>query len=231
MQGALHSGRLDHTRLRVGGGVHAVSAQSNYHSFSSCGNVWEQWKWCGMSTRVRASILYVYSLLYHYTTIQLRVAQRHYWTQYNDKRVRLGISFTVSVLLPMHHTLHAYPLRRARSTLYPPRSRDNVRSPSTGYSTRDTLAFRPSLTPARDGRTHPACQRISPSLHWPPARCRISLKLRVHANTGRLRVAACRSQVAGREGRVPEAGECPMPFPSRYPGVEFRVCHSERVGL
>lgn len=39
------------------------------------------------------------------------------------------------------------------------------------------------------------------------------MKLRVHANTY-WEVESCSLQVAGREGRVPEAGECPIQCPS-----------------
>ncbi|KAJ6107216.1 hypothetical protein N7523_008539 [Penicillium sp. IBT 18751x] len=77
-----------------------------------------------------------------------------------------------------------------------------MRSSSTRYSTRDTLAFSPSLTPARDCRAHPARQRIWLLLHWHPARREQDETL---AQTGK--VQSCSVQRAGREGdegRVPE---------------------------
>ncbi|KAJ5664915.1 uncharacterized protein N7477_007363 [Penicillium maclennaniae] len=67
---------------------------------------------------------------------------------------------------------------------------------------RHTLAFSPSLAPARDCRAHPARQRIWLLLHWYPARREQDETL---AHTGK--VQSCSVQRAGREGyegRVPE---------------------------
>jgi len=107
----------------------------------------------------------------------------------------------------MHHPLLRTRVIPATRPKYPIPAilRHNVQPPSIGYFTRDTLAFSPSLTPVRECRTHPACQRISPWLHWFPVHRESRMKLWVHMNTGGW-IAACRSQVASCRSR----GPCPQ---------------------